>query len=298
MAGAGGGGGTRAALMGELLSQAGGGAWGLLLSAGLAMGLAHALEPDHVMAVAAAGSGRQAGGGGGGGDGADPERRRPAPLRVGKVLSRGSLLGALWGAGHTSMILLVSAAVFALSLSVPDAVFEGLEAAVGLMLVVLGVSACTGTGLLGIWRRRRGGRTRPPLGGDGEGMVHSHPHSHGGGGGMVHSHPHSHGGGGGGSHRHGHKSYLIGCIHGLAGSGALIALSAPATASMQAAMALALVFGAGSIAGMMLAGGTLSLPIAFAARFGWAQRAMRVGIGAVSIAIGAVIVLDVALGAL
>ena len=277
--------------MGELVSQAGGGAWGLLLSAGLAMGLAHALEPDHVMAVAAAGSGRQAGDGGGA-----TERPRPASLRVGKILSRGSLLGALWGAGHTSMILLVSAAVFALSLSVPDAVFDWLEAAVGLMLVVLGVSACMGTGLLGIWRRGRGGGARPPLGGGG--MVHSHPHSHGGGGGgMVHSHPHSHGGGGG-SHRHGHKSYLIGCIHGLAGSGALIALSAPATASMQAAMVLALVFGAGSIAGMMLAGGTLSLPIAFAARFGRAQRAVQIGVGAVSIAIGAVIVSDVALSAL
>ena len=264
----------------------------LLLSAGLAAGLVHALDPDHVAAVLASGHARRKGEGEkvGAGAGAGGEK---APLRAKRALSRGSLLGALWGAGHTSTILLVSAAVFAFSLSIPDAVFAGFEAVVGLMLVALGVSAWTGTSLLGVWqlvRRKGGGR-----GGGGSGGAH--PHSHGGGG-TVHTHPHSHEegeGGGGGAHRHGHKSYLIGCVHGLAGSGGLIALGAAGMESIQAGIALILAFGAGSAAGMMLASGMLSLPFALTARLGRAKRMMQAGIGAISVAVGIAIVSGVAL---
>ena len=256
----------------------------LLLSAGLVVGMAHALDPDHVVAMLASGHGRRQDAGRGGGRGAGGARA--APLRAKRALSRGSLLGALWGAGHTSTILLVSAAVFAFSLSIPDAVFAGLEAAVGLMLVALGVSAWTGTSLFCVWqRRRRDGASRRP-----------HPHSHAGGG-TVHTHPHSHAGGegSGGAHRHGHRSYLIGCMHGLAGSGGLIALGVTAMESMQAGIVLILAFGAGSVAGMMLASGTLSLPFALAAGLDRVRRALQAGIGAISVAVGIAIVSGVAL---
>ncbi len=264
----------------------------LLLSAGLAAGLVHALDPDHVAAVLASGHARRKAGEVGGGAGGEK-----APLRAKRALSRGSLLGALWGAGHTSTILLVSAAVFAFSLSIPNAVFAGFEAVVGLMLVALGVSAWTGTSLLGVWQRvwRRGRGAAHPHSHGGGGTVHTHPHSHGGGG-TVHTHPHSHGEEeGGGAHRHGHKSYLIGCVHGLAGSGGLVALGAAGMESIQAGIALILAFGAGSAGGMMLAGGMLSLPFALTARLGRAKRAMQAGIGAISVAIGIAIVSGVAL---
>ena len=274
----------------------------LLLSAGLAAGLVHALDPDHVAAVLASGHGRRGGGGSGGAGAAGPSAS--AASRARGALSRGSLLGALWGAGHTSAILLVGIAVLAFSLSIPGEVLAGLEAGVGLMLVALGVSAWTGTGLLGLWRRglRRGGaRARPHS--HGGGTVHTHPHSHGGG--TVHTHPHSHpageeeegGGEGGAPHRHGHRSYLIGCVHGLAGGGGMVALSASAMESMQAGVALILAFGAGSVAGMMVASGMLSLPLALAARLGGAGRAMRAVVGAASVAIGIAVVSGVALGA-
>ena len=290
-------------VLGEIVAQAAGGGGGgaaaaagpiLILSAGVAVGLAHALDPDHVAAVLAsghgAGAGRSAGGGASG-----------APLRVKRALSRGSLLGALWGAGHTSAILLVSAAVLAFSLSIPGAVFDGLEVAVGLMLVALGVSAWTGTSMLGVWRgmlgRRRGGSAHRHPHSHAGGTVHTHPHSHAGG--TVHTHPHSHDGcEGSGAHRHGHRSYLIGCVHGLAGSGGMVALGASAMGSMEAGIATVLAFGAGSVAGMMLASGTLSLPFAFAARRDRARRAMRVGIGVASMAIGIAIVSGVTAGAL
>ena len=297
-------------MLGEIVAQAMGGGGGeeaaavaaaaaaaapaALLSAGVVVGLAHALDPDHVAAVLASGHGRAEG----------RQKGKAAPLRIKRALSRGSLLGALWGAGHTSAILLVALGVLAFSLSIPGAVFDGLEAAVGLMLVALGVSAWTGTGMLGLWRRMRG---RWERGGGGDthphshagGTVHTHPHSHAGG--TVHTHPHSHDGGGGdwgGAHRHGHRSYLIGCVHGLAGSGGLIALGASAMGSMEAGIAMVLAFGAGSVAGMMLASGTLSLPFAFAARLDRAKRAMRAGIGIASMAIGVAIVAGVAAGAL
>ena len=130
--------------------------------------------------------------------------------------------------------------------------------------------------------------------------MHTHPHSHGGG--AVHTHPHSHpageeGGGGGAPHRHGHRSYLIGCVHGLAGGGGMIALSASAMESMQAGVALILAFGAGSVVGMMVASGMLSLPLALAARLGGAGRAVRAVVGAASVAIGIAVVSGVALGA-
>ena len=274
----------------------------LLLSAGLAAGLVHALDPDHVAAVLASGHGRRGGGGGigSGGDGAGGPAASAASRARG-ALSRGSLLGALWGAGHTSAILLVGVAVLAFSLSIPGEVLAGLEAAVGLMLVALGVSAWTGTSLPGHcrrWLRRGGARAHPHS--HGGGAVHTHPHSHGGG--AVHTHPHSHpagdeGGGGGAPHRHGHRSYLIGCVHGLAGGGGMIALSASAMESMQAGVALILVFGAGSVVGMMVASGMLSLPLALAARLGGAGRAMRAVVGAASVAIGIAVVSGVALGA-
>ncbi len=289
-------------MLGEIVAQAMGAGGGegvaavaaaaapaALLSAGVVVGLAHALDPDHVAAVLASGHGRT---GGRRGEEADP-------VRVKRALSRGSLLGALWGAGHTSAILLVALGVLAFSLSIPGAVFDGLEAAVGVMLVALGVSAWTGTSMLGLWRRMRGrgrGGAHPHPHSHAGGTVHTHPHSHAGG--TVHTHPHSHGGWDGGSaHRHGHRSYLIGCIHGLAGSGGLIALGASAMGSMEAGIAMVLAFGAGSVAGMMLASGTLSLPFAFAARLDRAKRAMRAGIGIASVAIGIAIVSGVAAGA-
>ena len=150
----------------------------LLLSAGLLMGLLHVLEPDHVAAMLT-----QAKTGGSG-------RRR-------KMAVRNSLLGAFWGLGHTSAILLVGVLVFVLSLSIPAPVFGWFEVAAGAMIITLGALVLAGRSL---------------------GRMHSHIHSHDDG--TVHSHPHDDTG----EHLHSHRSYLIGCVHGLAGSGVLIAL--------------------------------------------------------------------------
>lgn len=192
----------------------------LVLLAGLAVGALHAFEPDHIAAV----SGQMA-------------RRRgtPGPARRGlrRITLGASAAGALWGAGHTAGICAMGLLMAIFSVRLPDGLFAGMEVAVGLMLITLGALAVSGR------------RTR---------HVHTHPHRHADG--TVHTHGHAHDG----EHRHGHGPYVIGCIHGLAGSGALVALFASGLDSTALFYFLA-VFGAGSILGMMLASGVIGIPL-------------------------------------
>src|SRR5437867_764742 len=90
----------------------------LLTTAGLGfvLGLRHALDPDHLVAVSTLVSDR------GGG-------------------RRTSLIGGFWGLGHAVTLLAGSAVVLALKLSVSDAVAGGLETIVAVMLVVAALVA-------------------------------------------------------------------------------------------------------------------------------------------------------------
>ncbi len=221
----------------------------IFLSLGVAVGLLHAFEPDHIAAVSAQAA----------------RLRFRRSVRYNAIKS--SVLGAFWGFGHASMILAVGAAILAFSLSIPDQFFLGFEAAVGVMLVALGVHA---------WRGRRLSRQ------------HSHPHMHDDG--TVHSHPHEHNA----RHRHGHKSYLVGCIHGLAGSGGMAALASSALGDAHAALAFLLLFGSGSIIGMTLISGALGVPLALAGNARSIQRIFRIASGTASIVIGLAIVYGVA----
>lgn len=85
-----------------------------LLALGFLLGMRHALDPDHVVAVTTIVS----------------EQRS---------LSRASRIGALWGIGHTSTILLLGGAILLLRLSIPPRLGLAMEFAVAVMLVALGV---------------------------------------------------------------------------------------------------------------------------------------------------------------
>lgn len=225
---------------------------GLLLSVGFMVGMMHAFEPDHVAAMLAHMQ--------------DKRRRARAHAKPRLEAIRRSLPGALWGFGHTSMILLVSLLVLVFALSIPAAVFDGFELMVGVMLIVLGAAI--------YWRRAFG-------------MEHSHPHAHENG--ITHTHPHRHDGG----HSHNHRSYLIGCLHGLAGSGVLIATSAVALGDASWVLGFVLVFGIGSMIGMMIISGTLSAAL-LSGRFAKLRRFLQVLTGGVTIAIGAKIIYELA----
>lgn len=129
--------------------------------------------------------------------------------------------GVYWGLGHTSTILAIGLLMIMARVAITDAAFGYFEAGVGLMLVILGVHRMVKT-----WQHER---------------YHQQAH---------HQHePHNH-----------RLAYGVGLVHGLAGSGALVLAVMANLKSSFDGIAYLLVFGAGSIAGMLLASGVFSLP--------------------------------------
>ena len=263
----------------------------LLLGAGLLVGLYHALEPDHVTAMLS--SVRR------GQKGEEKQSRRRAGIS-------GSISGLLWGFGHASSIFLVAVLVIILSVNIPHELFDIFEMGVGVMLLLLGVSAIRG-GDDGT--KRWGVPFLSRL------WTHSHVHTHEDG--TTHSHPHSHddkhggvGDDGSTGHAHSHVPYVIGCVHGLAGSGGLVVLAlsavpdaiassaADAGALLPLPLLLASVFGAGSTIGMVLVAGALSLLFAACGSTNTARRAIRYASGGAAILFGAYIIASGAAAAL
>jgi ABC-type nickel/cobalt efflux system permease component RcnA len=153
------------------------------------------------------------------------------------------LIGGLWGVGHTASLLLAGVAVILMQVEI-GRYEKPLEFCVALMLIGLGVSA--------LYKIARGGR------------IHFHKHSHAG---HIHIHPHLHDDKPEPTHSHhglklGVRPLIIGMVHGLAGSAALM-LSVLVTIKGSTALAFAyiIIFGAGSIGGMMVMSLILSLPI-------------------------------------
>ena len=158
------------------------------------------------------------------------------------------LVGLSWGLGHTAMLLLVGAIVLFSRVPIPQPVAEVAECVVGLMLVALG-------GLLGMKLLRE--------------RWHLHQHDHDG---TRHVHLHSHAQ----SQDHGHAHWwresvrplCIGMAHGLAGSAALLLFVVASAGSVLEGLLYIAVFGCGSIAGMMLIGLLLSIPVVWSFRLG------------------------------
>lgn len=187
---------------------------------GFLLGIRHALDPDHVVAVSTIASEQ-------------------------KSLVRSSLVGAFWGLGHALALMVVSGALLALKLEIPDSVARWVEGGVAIMLVALGVMAI-----------RRGHR---------EWTIHAHKHSHDG---HEHVHLHQHYAKeepGTHVHRHvlgfGLRPFSVGIAHGLAGSAGLAIVAVGATSSAAAGLLYIGMLGLGSAVGMVLLTGIMSLPL-------------------------------------
>jgi ABC-type nickel/cobalt efflux system permease component RcnA len=160
---------------------------------------------------------------------------------------RSCLRGTVWGIGHTTALLVAGVAVLAFKLRIPTAFERGIEVLVALVLIGLGAHVLIRT--LGAIH------------------LHRHQHTHEG---TAHSHVHVHIGDAD-EHRHIHvwrtvpSPLLMGLLHGLAGSGALILLVLATLPSPTAAVLYVLVFGIGSTAGMLLLSGLIGVPFALAA---------------------------------
>ena len=189
-------------------------------------------------------------------------------------LWRSCTVGFCWGVGHTMVLLIAGLAVLGFRLTIPDDVAKLFEAGVGVMLIGLGVSVG-----LTLWRER----------------LHVHSHSHGDGAGHLHVHSHRDGL----HHTHLHrfrleyKSLAVGMVHGLAGSAALLLLVLSTVRSLADGLLYILVFGVGSIAGMVLLGAVLSVPFVLTPQdLVRTHLTLRVMAGLASVALGSAILYE------
>ena len=183
-----------------------------------------------------------------------------------KISVSSSLRGMFWGMGHTSSIILVGLLVAGLSLSISSIFFLSAELIVGMMLLFLGISVVLNKNFLKV--------------------THIHPHRHGD---TLHTHAHTHDK----NHKHNHKSYLIGCVHGLAGSGAVVALSASALNSFESVLFFLTLFGIGSIVGMSVISGLLGIPFVLISNVAKLTIYLKYATSAIAFVIGTLIIYDV-----
>ncbi len=199
-----------------------------VLLLGFLMGMRHALEADHLAAVASLAASGRAG-------------RRSTILR-----------GAVWGVGHTLSLLIVGGACLILHLTIPADLSRLLELGVGVMLLGLGGEI--------MWRLRRQ-RLHVHVHRHDDGRAHLHAHSHPPGelhDPDHHRHPHPEVFPG--------RALAVGMVHGLAGSAALVLLAVETIGSAWLGLVYILLFGAGSIAGMAALSTVIAVPLELSAR--------------------------------
>ncbi len=239
-----------------------------IVGLGFFLGMRHATDPDHVIAVSTIVSRHRTTGG-------------------------AALIGAVWGVGHTITIMVVGGGIVLLGWVIPARVGLSLELSVGVMLIVLGTLTLAGV------LRRAGEEARP----DGQGHTpHSHAHPHGD---YVHTHPHGHQPE---SHPHrpdqtplgrldrrlgGIRLYqlirplVVGVVHGLAGSAAIALLVLTTIGNAGWAVLYLLVFGLGTVVGMMLVTAIIAWPFRYSAgRRGRLNAGLRVAAGVMSVGFG------------
>lgn len=221
---------------------------------GFFWGMRHAMDPDHVVAVTTIVS-RQ------------------------RSIKQAALIGVLWGLGHTLTIFLVGSAIILFGLVIPPRVGLTMELSVGLMLILLGI-----LNLSGILQWLTESFTPSKL------SAQSHPERHGpaetatpvgwldktfGRLGLYQI----------------LRPLAVGIVHGLAGSAAVALLILPTIRVPFWAVAYLLVFGLGTVAGMMLITAAIAVPFAASSpRFGRLNRGLSLASGVISLAFGLFIV--------
>ena len=218
-----------------------------MLGFGFLLGMQHALEADHIAAVSSIAA------------------RRTGVWDIVKH-------GLTWGLGHTVTLFIFAGAAILLGHAIPDHLAQPLEAAVGIMLIGLGTHL-----LWRLWRDR----------------VHFHKHRHDDG--TVHIHAHSHAGEtvahvrAAHDHTHGFRwrTLLVGLMHGMAGSAALLVLAVSQASSPAIALGYIALFGIGSMIGMGALSTVIAVPLVVSAR--WLTRAnsaLQGAVGIITIGIG------------
>ncbi len=248
-----------------------------LLAVGFFLGMRHATDADHVVAIATI---------------VTRERN----------LKGAAAIGALWGLGHAVTVAVVGCAIILFGVVIPPRIGLAMEFAVGIMLVVLGLFT-----LAAIAKQARAALALQLLHGHDNALRahangHTHAHVHGD---YVHTHAHGHSG-----QAHGHPEHatpqawldrhfgrlglyqtlrpvVIGIVHGLAGSAAVALLVLTAIRDPLWGLIYLLVFGVGTIAGMMLITVAIAAPFAIgASRLPMISTGVRAFAGVLSLGFG------------
>lgn len=230
-----------------------------LLVLGFMLGMRHAVETDHVAAVASLATGNHSV--------ADTVRQ-----------------GAVWGLGHTLTLALFGSLVLVLDAAIPETLAQLLEFAVGLMLVGLG---------LDVLRRLLRDRVHFHLHRHADGTCHLHAHSHAGDAGhpVLHQHRHQRGG------AFPLRALFVGMMHGMAGSAALILLTLQTVQSPLTGMIYIVLFGIGSIAGMALLSVVIAVPLRYTAGgLTWLHNGLQAAVGIVTLVIGGLMAYEIGTG--
>ncbi len=224
-----------------------------ILTLSFFLGMRHATDPDHVVAITTIVT-RQRG------------------------IAKAGLIGVLWGLGHTFTIFLVGTMIILFQVTIPTRVGLSMELTVAAMLILLGVLNLTGTlrwlqqnftpnlGLLALdtessdsaaKSKSTNQKSRLDAMFQGLGLCN-----------VL-------------------RPLVIGIVHGLAGSAAVALLVMTTIHNPWWAIAYLLLFGIGTIAGMMLITALLAMPFAFALRrFSGLNRGMAVASGLLSLGFG------------
>lgn len=160
-------------------------------------------------------------------------------------------VAAAWGLGHAAALTATGTVMVALGAAWPASLGRTLEALAGAVLVWLGVDVLRRAARASV----RDGAPAP--------IAPAAPLS---------------------------RALLVGGVHGLEGSGAVVLVALPALRSSAHALAYLGLFGAGSILGMLLCSLAVSLPMdAAARRFAGAGRWLQLAVGATSVLLGSAI---------
>ena len=253
---------------------------------GLVLGMRHATDPDHVIAVTTILS---------------REHRLAAATRI----------GVIWGLGHTITVLIVGAAIIVFKIAIPARLGLAMEFAVAVVLILLGVGAAASLVRKGA-RRMRGASPQPD-----ELLVHAHAHTHDG---ATHVHPHVHIG----DHEDAHediddathrdhripadvlppfavrrpllRSFAVGLVHGLAGSAAIALLVLSAIPNPLWATLYLAIFCIGTVIGMGLITTAIATPFMVVSRqASWIRQGLVTGSGLLSFGFGLFLAYQIAI---
>jgi ABC-type nickel/cobalt efflux system permease component RcnA len=244
-----------------------------ILLFGFFLGMRHATDSDHVVAVTTIVS-RQ------------------------RNIASAAWTGIFWGIGHSLTLLAIGGAIILFGVVVPERLGMSFEFCVALMLI-----------LLGALNLRATFRAVENVSADHDhDSLHQHAHRHGD---YVHSHIHGHE-----PATHGHteealppakldrwfgrfgfyralRPLVIGIVHGLAGSAAVALLVLPIIHSPIWALAYLLIFGVGTIAGMMLITAAIAVPVSYSTRFQFLHRHLGTAAGLLSLGFGLFLVYQI-----